>query len=241
MGLQTSWLHNSQTNSNENTSPNRVAMQFRLCFSKFVPVGPGRGFIFEILALVRDMLQGPLIYLASFFQNSKLVRSGSRFWREKKYWVGQRHVTGTVDVCRMIFPNIEPRSSLKFVCIKILRIRDLVSREKQQIQYKNWYQCILHQIACYQCSSMALLKTRALVSVGPIPFVLVCLGRALGCSGPGRAAKSPPGSWWTQYCLSWFLQGPPTAQKSCTGHLWFWFVVIWLEMYPKVLKSMKKH
>ena len=83
MGLQTSWLHNSQTNSNENTSPNRVAMQFRLCFSKFVPVGPGRGFIFEILALVRDMLQGPLIYLASFFQNSKLVRSGSRFWREK--------------------------------------------------------------------------------------------------------------------------------------------------------------
>ena len=82
MGLQTSWLHNSQTNSNENTSPNRVAMQFRLCFSKFVPVGPGRGFIFEILALVRDMLQGPLIYLASFFQNSKLVRSGSRFWRE---------------------------------------------------------------------------------------------------------------------------------------------------------------
>ena len=43
-------------------------MQFRLCFSKFVPVGPGRGFIFEILALVRDMLQGPLIYLASFFK-----------------------------------------------------------------------------------------------------------------------------------------------------------------------------
>ena len=171
MGLQTSWLHNSQTNSNENTSPNRVAMQFRLCFSKFVPVGPGRGFIFEILALVRDMLQGPLIYLASFFQNSKLVRS----------------------------------------------VRMSV------VEFWEWD------------------KTRALVSVGPIPFVLVCLGRALGCSGPGRAAKSPPGSWWTQYCLSWFLQGPPTAQKSCTGHLWFWFVVIWLEMYPKVLKSMKKY
>ena len=67
-----------------------------------------------------------------FFKIRNWSGQGPDSEEKKKYWVGQRHVTGTVDVCRMIFPNIEPRSSLKFVCIKILRIRDLVSREKQQ-------------------------------------------------------------------------------------------------------------